>query len=95
MLVELWDQNIIAEFNSSELYCDKPVLHRPVIREFSLTTKVRAVFDASATGCNDISLNDCMDCCPNLIPYPVGYCAFDVGVFLTRPISPKLFSRLE
>ena len=32
--------------------------HRPVVREDSITTKVRPVFDASAKGYNGVSLND-------------------------------------
>ena len=32
--------------------------HRPVVREESITTKVRPVFDASAKGYNGVSLND-------------------------------------
>ena len=47
-----------------------PVLylpHHPVVRESSLTTKVRPVSDASATGTNKVSLNDCMNSGPNLL----------------------------
>ena len=43
--------------------------HRPVIRESSVSTKVRPVFDASAKGFNGLSLNDCMEVGPGLLSY--------------------------
>ena len=39
-----------------------------MVRESSLTTKVPPVFDASATGTNEVSLNDCINSGPNLLP---------------------------
>ena len=51
-----------------------PVFYLPhpfVIRESSLMTKVRPVVDASETGSNDISLNNCMNTGPNLIVDPI------------------------
>jgi len=42
--------------------------HRPVVKEASSTTKVRPVFDASASGFNGVSLNDCLEPGPSLIP---------------------------
>ena len=46
--------------------------HRPVVREDSITTKVRPVFDASAKGYNGVSLNDCLETGPNLLPNLLG-----------------------
>ena len=42
--------------------------HFPVIKEESVTTKVRPVFDASCRGSNGISLNDCVHAGPNMLP---------------------------
>jgi hypothetical protein len=42
--------------------------HRPVIKESSTSTKIRPVFDASAKGPNSVSLNDCLEAGPPLIP---------------------------
>ena len=41
--------------------------HRPVIKEGSRTTKIRPVFDASATGNNGVSLNSCLETGPCLL----------------------------
>ena len=42
--------------------------HHPVIREDKKTTKVRVVYDGSAKMVNFLSLNDCLQKGPNLIP---------------------------
>ena len=42
--------------------------HRPVVRESSLSTKIRPVFDASAHGAGGPSLNDCLHVGPALTP---------------------------
>lgn len=47
--------------------------HRPVIRD-SISSKVRLVFDASAAGPNGVSLNNCLDSGPSLIPDLVEIC---------------------
>ena len=70
-LHEMEVSGIIQEVNSEEKIVPHPVYylpHHPVVREASLTTKVRPVFDASAAGCNGISLNDCMEAGPSLVP---------------------------
>ena len=46
--------------------------HHPVVKEQSVSTKVRPVFDASAKAPNGVSLNDCMETGPNLLPDLVG-----------------------
>jgi hypothetical protein len=46
--------------------------HRPVLKESSMTTKIRPVFDASARGYNTFSLNDCLEAGPSLIPELLG-----------------------
>ena len=42
--------------------------HRPVVRESSSTTKIRPVFDASARDRNGLSLIDCLNAGPSLLP---------------------------
>ena len=39
-----------------------------VVRESSLTKKNRPVFDDTATGYNHVSLNDCLESGPSLVP---------------------------
>ena len=39
-----------------------------MIRESSLSTRIRPVFDASAKEFNGIALNDCLETEPNLVP---------------------------
>ena len=71
VLEELEKQDIIHEVPSNEVHCGTSVFylpHRPVVREQSSTTKIRPVFDASAKDRYGLSLNDCMDTGPNLIP---------------------------
>ncbi|XP_043195478.1 uncharacterized protein LOC122366890 [Amphibalanus amphitrite] len=68
-LEELEAEGIITEVSCDEV--DGPVFylpHRPVVRESSATTKVRPVFDASAKGPNGVSLNDCLETGPCLLP---------------------------
>ena len=71
VFVELRSLGIIQQVDLTNKPNELPVFylpHLPVVREFSLTTKVRPVFDASATGKNEVSLNDCMNSGPNLLP---------------------------
>lgn len=70
VLEEMERQGMITEVNTGELV-PYPVFylpHHPVVKETSTTTKVRPVFDASAVGPNDVSLNDCLETGPSLIP---------------------------
>ena len=73
--------------------------HRPVYKEESLTTKVRPVFDASAHGKGEVSLNDCLEKGPNMIELipdvldrfrsgPVGVVSDIEKAFLQVQISP-------
>ena len=42
--------------------------HRPVVKETSSSSKVRPVFDGSARNSESVSLNDCLETGPSLIP---------------------------
>lgn len=62
---------IVEEVPSEEISGVSPVYympHRPVVKLSSTSTKVRPVFDASATGYNGVSLNDCLLSGPSLNP---------------------------
>lgn len=64
------ENNIIVEVPQSEMESPYPTYympHRPVIKD-CVSTKIRPVFDASAAGPNGISLNDCLESGPSLIP---------------------------
>ncbi|XP_064653106.1 uncharacterized protein LOC135503461 [Lineus longissimus] len=72
-LVELETLGIVQEVPQTEIVPndERPVFylpHFPVIKESKLTTKIRPVFDASAKGANGVSLNDCIESGPNLLP---------------------------
>ena len=66
------DLGIIEEVPSKEINWKKNPLfylpHRPVIRESSVSTKIRPVFDASAKAKSGVSLNDCLHAGPSLLP---------------------------
>ena len=65
------DQGIVEEVPEEEIETTRPVYylpHHPVVKETSVSTKVRPVFDASAKAYNGLSLNDCMHTGPNLLP---------------------------
>ena len=72
-LQDMEQAGVIAEVSPEELSgpCPYPTFylpHRPVVKESSSTTKVRPVFDASASGPNGLSLNDCLEVGPCLLP---------------------------
>ena len=74
-LKEMEDTGVIEEVPTDQLSGEGPTFylpHRPVVREARLSSKVRPVFDASAKGPNNVSLNDCLEVGPNLIPSLVG-----------------------
>ena len=72
VLQEMENDGIIEEVPVDQKVSPHPATfympHRPVVKESSSTTKVRPVFDASAAGRNGVSLNDCMEAGPNLMP---------------------------
>ena len=68
-LEELEAEGIITEVSDEHVNCPVFYLpHRPVVRQDSHTTRVRPVFDASAKGPNLVSLNDCLETGPCLLP---------------------------
>ena len=69
----MWKEGMIEEVDEDQP-CDLEYYlpHHPVVKENSLTTKVRPVFDASAKSINGVSLNDCVEAGPNLLPDLIG-----------------------
>ena len=70
-LGDMENGGIIEEVPANELKGPFPTYympHLPVVRPDSASTKVRPVFDASARGPNGVSLNDCLEAGPSLIP---------------------------
>ncbi|KFM77148.1 hypothetical protein X975_01493, partial [Stegodyphus mimosarum] len=64
------DEGIIENVPTSEVNSYGNYLpHRPVLKASSSTTPVRPVFDASAKLTNHPSLNQCLQCGPNLIEF--------------------------
>ena len=67
-----WEENgIIEEVPPEERKLPKErkvfyLPHRPVIREESISTKIRPVFDGSATNRNGLSINDALYTGPKL-----------------------------
>ena len=73
VFADMWEQGIIEEVPDHELAQSESkavfyLPHRPVVKETSASTKIRPVFDASATSYNGFSLNDCVETGPNLLP---------------------------
>lgn len=68
---EMENNGDIEEIPKAEEEVFHPVFylpHRLVVKEGSTSTKVRPVFDDSAKGPNGISLGDCLEAGPSLIP---------------------------
>ena len=71
VLTEMEASGVICEVPSEELCSEFPTYympHRPVVKQSSSGIKVRPVFDASARGYNGVSLNDCVEAGPAMIP---------------------------
>ena len=72
VLQEMENDGIIEDVPGDQKISPHPATfympHRPVVKESCSTTKVRPVFDASAAGRNGVSLYDCMEAGPNLMP---------------------------
>lgn len=97
-----WEKlNIIERVPDFELKKECHYLsHRPVIKAESLTTKIRPVFDASASEKGKPSLNECLFKGINLIElipdildrfrmYPIGISADIEKAFLMLSVAPK------
>ena len=70
-LQEMEKAGVVEEVPTEELDGPHPCFylpHRPVVKDSSTSTRVRPVFDASAAGPNGISLNDCLEVGPSLVP---------------------------
>ncbi|XP_055932093.1 uncharacterized protein LOC129962372 [Argiope bruennichi] len=68
ILLNWLDEDIIEEVPTNEMNSYGNYLpHRAVIKLSSSTTPIRPVFDASARLANYPSLNQCLECGPNLI----------------------------
>ena len=68
---DMHNEGIVEEVPEGEICCSHAMFylpHHPVVKESSLSTKVRHVFDASAKGFNAVSLNDCLENGPNMMP---------------------------
>ena len=73
VLVKMEEAGVIHELTPDELQPQNGrsvfyLPHRPEVRLDSETTPVRPVFDGSAKGPNGISLNDCLETGPSLLP---------------------------
>ena len=58
--------------NLSTLDVSYYMTHRPVVKMSSLSTKVGPVFQCNIDSANGVSLNDCMETGPSLLPDLVG-----------------------
>ena len=72
VLQEMEDDGVISQVPPEQMVSEQRTFylpHRPVVKAGSVSTKVRPVFDASAKGPNGLSLNDCVEVGPALMPY--------------------------
>lgn len=75
----------MKEIPSSEVVSEFPMFsipYHPAVKETSTSTKMRRVFDASASSYNGISFNDCLFKGPSLNPDSV-----EVMIFRRWPIA--------
>lgn len=71
VFTDMFKEGIIEEVKVDTMDTVGPVFympHRPVVKESRLTSKIRPVFDASAKSFNGVSLNDCLETGPCLLP---------------------------
>ena len=62
-VIELVEENVVVETGNVHT-----LPHREVIRENKDTTKLRVIYDASSKRQGEVSLNDCMNASPALVP---------------------------
>lgn len=70
VISEMENEGIIVEVPKEKVNKGHPIFylpHHPVVKETSLTTKIRPVFDASCPGVNGMSLTDCLCSGPCLL----------------------------
>ena len=81
-LSEMEDSGIIQKVTPAGKKVDHVVFympHRHVVKESSAT--IRPVFDAPAAGYNGVSLNDCLETGPSLIPSLVEILVRFIGTY--------------
>ncbi|GFT71730.1 integrase catalytic domain-containing protein [Trichonephila clavipes] len=94
---ELEELEIIEKIEGENSYFSP---HRPIVKDDSITTKIRPIFDASARATGQSSLNDLLYKGPHLIEqipdildrfrrYPIGLSADIEKAFLQLGITPK------
>jgi len=70
VISDMKSNDFIEAVDDDGVTCDSAwyLPHHPVIKESSLSTKIRPVFDGSCPGPNGVSLNDMLDPGPSLLP---------------------------
>ena len=74
--------------------CSHFLPHHGVMKQDRETTKLRVVFDGSAKSSNDLSLNDCLQKGPNLVPHPfntvIKFRGYPIGIIADMKSSCKV-----